>query len=101
MDNISSLHFASHHIIPRSWYKQNNLQIDESKSNKIFLLHKDHCIAHILLAQYYIERNNKLEISMLLGMCNAVNRMLKKNSSTYPFINTLSKDEIDFLANNY
>jgi len=64
-------------------------------------MHKDHCIAHILLAQYYIERNNKSEVQMMLGMCNAVNRMLKQKSSTCPTIDQLSNDEIDFLATNY
>lgn len=99
--NISSNEIVLHHIIPRSWYKQNHLLVDNSKLNTVYLTHKDHCIVHILLAQYYIERNNKSEIMMLLGMCNAVNRMLKKNSSTYPLINQLSKSEIDFLSNNY
>ena len=101
LNNIASNKIVIHHIIPSCWFKQHKLTIDNSENNTVYLLHKDHCIVHILLAQYYIEKDNDSELKMTLGMCNAVNRMLKKNSSTYPQINTLSSDEMEFIANNY
>lgn len=39
-----------HHIIPKSYYKINNLDIDNSKDNLINLLFKDHVLAHYYLA---------------------------------------------------
>lgn len=38
-----------HHIIPKSYYKHNKLTIDNSKDNVIYLLYKDHCLAHYYL----------------------------------------------------
>jgi len=39
-----------HHIIPRFYYRENNLDVDNSKENYINLQYKDHFIAHLLLA---------------------------------------------------
>lgn len=39
-----------HHIIPKSYYKINNLDVDNSKENLINLLFKDHVLAHYYLA---------------------------------------------------
>ena len=98
--NISTNEVAYHHIIPRCWYKQKDFKVDNSKLNVVCLMHKDHCIAHILLAQYYINRDLINERAMLIGMCNAVKRMLKVKSATYP-INQLSIDEINWFAEQY
>ena len=38
-----------HHIIPRYYYKYNNLEIDNSKENLVNLLYKDHILAHYYL----------------------------------------------------
>lgn len=38
-----------HHIIQRAYYKQNNLPINNSKSNLVILTHHDHCLAHYYL----------------------------------------------------
>ena len=101
LKNITNVGTAMHHIIPASWFKQNNLEVDNSPNNIVCLMHKDHCIAHILLAQYYINRNKKSERNMMFGMCTAVTRMLLKNSSTCPPIEQLNSNEIKFLADNY
>lgn len=37
---------ASHHIIPRAYYKHNNIPVDDTRSNKVNLKHKDHLLAH-------------------------------------------------------
>lgn len=38
-----------HHIIPRFYYVDNNLEIDNSKENIVSLLYKDHLLAHYYL----------------------------------------------------
>ena len=38
-----------HHILPRSYFKYNNLEVDDSDSNIAVLLFKDHILAHYLL----------------------------------------------------
>lgn len=37
-----------HHIIPKCWYKMNNLSIDNSKDNLILLTYEDHIKVHKL-----------------------------------------------------
>lgn len=39
-----------HHIIPKSYYKINNIPVDNSNSNLVNLLFKDHILAHYYLA---------------------------------------------------
>lgn len=39
-----------HHIIPRHYFTHNNLDIDNSKENKVNLYFKDHMLAHFYLA---------------------------------------------------
>ena len=51
-----------HHIIPRSYYKYNNMVVDNSDSNIAVLLFKDHILAHYLL---YMSSNS------LQRYCNA------------------------------
>lgn len=38
-----------HHIIPRCYFKYNNLEIDDSQENLVNLLYKDHILAHYYL----------------------------------------------------
>lgn len=40
----------NHHIIPKYYFKDNNLDVDNSKSNLVNLLYKDHILAHYYLA---------------------------------------------------
>lgn len=53
INNIANVYDASrmhrHHIIPRSYYKYNNKEVDNSDDNLVNLLFKDHIIAHYLL----------------------------------------------------
>lgn len=39
-----------HHIIPKCYFIDNNIPIDDSESNKVILVHKDHVLAHYYLA---------------------------------------------------
>lgn len=40
----------THHIIPRYFYKLNNLEVNNDAENLCILLHKDHVLAHYYLA---------------------------------------------------
>lgn len=40
----------THHIIPKCYFRKNNLPIDNSDANKVNLLYKDHLLAHCLLS---------------------------------------------------
>lgn len=48
-ENKAGKYFEKHHIIPRSYFKLNNLLIDNSKTNTVFLSHFNHCLAHYYL----------------------------------------------------
>jgi len=39
----------AHHIIPKSWFKLNNLPIDNSLSNLVNLIYREHVLAHYYL----------------------------------------------------
>ena len=51
-----------HHIIPRCWFKMNNLHIDNSKDNLVLLSYEDHCKVHKLMSLCSIseELRNKM-----------------------------------------
>lgn len=38
-----------HHIIPKAWFKLNNKEIDNSISNLVNLVYRDHVLAHYYL----------------------------------------------------
>lgn len=39
----------SHHIIPKSWFKINNKPVDNSQSNLVNLVYRNHVLAHYYL----------------------------------------------------
>lgn len=64
-----------HHIIPRCWFKMNNLPVDNSKDNLVLLTHEDHLKVHKLsiLCAATSEMKSKMGF--------AVKRLLKGNFS--------------------
>lgn len=59
-----------HHILPRHYFKQKGLQIDNSKENVVNLLFKDHMLAHLYLSGCTIGKNrywNLYSIFMMTG----------------------------------
>lgn len=44
----------NHHIIPRCWFRKNNLPIDNSDDNLVLLTYEDHCTVHKLAAMCII-----------------------------------------------
>ena len=61
-----------HHIIPRCWYKVNNLKVDNSKDNLVLLTYEQHLKVH-LLASYCIKTG-----LMRWYMKSAYNILLRK-----------------------
>ena len=58
--NSSYIHRTNiHHILPRSYFKYNNLEIDNSPENKCTLLFKDHILAHYYLYKCSVSRIQK------------------------------------------
>lgn len=51
-----------HHIIPRCWFKMNNLPIDNSKDNLVLLTYEDHVKVHKLA--YLCALNSKFKGKM-------------------------------------
>ena len=62
-----------HHIVPRCWFKMNNLPVDNSKENLVLLSYEDHIKVHKLsiLCASTPEMKSKMEF--------AVHRLLKGN----------------------
>ena len=65
-----------HHIIPRCWFKMNNLPVDNSKDNMVLLTEEDHIKVHRLCILCAI--NPQLKGRMAL----AVHRLLKGKKDT-------------------
>ena len=61
----------SHHIIPKYYFKFNNLKVDNSNSNRVNLYYKDHLTAHYFMAKCSIDKEcvgrNALSIKYLLN----------------------------------
>lgn len=56
-----------HHIIPKCWYKMNNLEIDNSKNNLVLLTKADHIKVHKLAA--LCSKTKELKNKMLCSVC--------------------------------
>lgn len=54
-----------HHIIPKCWFKWNNLPIDNSDTNLVKLTYQDHCKVHKL--SYLCAKTTKLRSAMSLA----------------------------------
>ena len=51
-----------HHIIPKCWFKMNNLPIDNSVDNLVLLTYEDHCKIHKLM--YLCIKGNTMKSKM-------------------------------------
>lgn len=55
-----------HHIIPRCYYKINNLEVDNTKTNIVNLLYKDHILAHYYLVK--ASKNTEFKYKMIIAL---------------------------------
>lgn len=81
--NISSSsqgYSEKHHILQKQYFRLTNTPIDNSDSNLVLLLYKDHCKAHWLL--YYctighLKRANAASVNYILKVYNNLHKTLK------------------------
>lgn len=79
---------AKHHIIPRYYFKYNNLKIDNNKSNIVNLTHSDHVLAHYYLAKCsYNEKYYNANVLALNRLVSPGNKFYKKIIDIIPEIN--------------
>ncbi len=75
-----------HHIIPRCYFKENNLPVDDSAENTVHLTYADHFLAHYYLSlcsigkfKYY----NELAISYIQSKYNITIEAVLQNPEEY------------------
>ena len=62
-----------HHIIPKFYYKANDLKIDNSSNNLIYLLYRDHVLAHYYLFKALASNNSKYSQSAYFAVYQVFN----------------------------
>ena len=82
---------SKHHIIPVSYYKNNNLEVDNSTDNTVILLHKYHILAHYYLTLCTTGNLNK-------SMIFAFNFMIDEKNK-YKHLGDITDIDLDTLAN--
>ena len=83
-----------HHIIPKAFYRKNNMSIDNSIQNRVRLTYEEHIKVHILLCQYFKEKNDKQLYYAMIRSLTILNNRLNP-----AIIDKLSDDDIKELAN--
>lgn len=87
---------ATHHIIPRCYFKLNSLPIDNNKENLVVLNHANHLVAHFYLYKSAKEKLIKKGMAgALILMCNT-----DLQSINWEFINDF-KDEYSHIVEFY
>lgn len=82
-----------HHIIPRHYFRTNNIPIDESDSNKVYLLAKDHILAHYYL--FFCSATEKYRVANALSVQFSLNKNARCKLEPY------EKNELRKLLDNY
>ena len=59
-----------HHIIPKAYFKRNNLKIDNSEENLVNLLYKDHVLAHYYLYKCVKDSYKKSQGEAVIALLN-------------------------------
>lgn len=93
-----------HHIIPKCYFVDKHIPIDDSNANKIILVHKDHVIAHYYLA--LCSNNERFRCANINAIRYALNMKTFKLSDDYEeqkeFLLNLSQyDSLQIERNNY
>lgn len=99
--NLLTAHQAyitqKHHIIPKFYFKDNNIAVDNSESNVVNLSIKDHVLAHYYLCRCTTDKykgKNYASIQYILR-----NKQVKQLPELYEFVILL--DNIDEYYNEY
>ena len=65
-----------HHIIPRCWFRQQGLEIDNSEENVVNLLPGEHLEVHALMREYFKSIN---DMNMYYKMALAIDKLVSGN----------------------
>lgn len=81
-----------HHIIPKCWFKKNNLPVDNSKDNLVLLSPEDHAKVHKLA---YLCSKNEIKASLRFAyyMTNNIYKEMDLLGSNNPFYGKHHTDE--------
>lgn len=87
-----------HHIIPRCYFKYNNLEIDDSQENLVNLLYKDHILAHYYLCLCCID--SILSYKLFAGLTYII-KSKRLNPTTLESLKELDLDNYQLLYQEY
>lgn len=83
-----------HHIIPRCWFKLNHCSVDNSLSNLVNLVYREHVLAHYYLCLCTTDKlqyANELALVCLVSRKN-LNSVDKQLVTTLPLYNKIVED---------
>ena len=75
-NNVFIVETNKHHIIPRSWFKLHNKDVDNGLSNLVTLTYRDHVLAHYYLClctEDEFQFANQLALILLTTTKNKLN----------------------------
>ena len=82
----------THHIIPRSWFRENGLKVDNSKENIVNLTVSEHLDAHFSLVRYFSSIGDR---KMFSKMFFALHMMFNMTTSRMQRIRGYSDKDYD------
>ena len=83
--------YEKHHIIPRSYFKKNLLEIDNSENNIVKLSHYNHLLAHYYAALSFISPVRE-------SMIYAFNLMVNENIDLYNDSEKIAISKLSYIA---
>ena len=83
--NVNTKHISfktqRHHIIPKCYFKLVNKQCDDSKENIVYLLYKDHVLAHYYLS--LCSKDNEFKFNNICALKYCLNHRDYKKQDFY------------------
>ena len=93
-----------HHIIPRSWFKLHNKDVDNGLSNLVTLTYRDHVLAHYYLClctEDEFQFANQLALILLTTTKNKLNIVDKQLVASLPMYNNIYESYQNRLRTGY
>jgi hypothetical protein len=99
----SKVNINKHHIIPKSWFKLNNCEVNNDPSNLVTLTYREHVLAHYYLCLCTV---NKLQYANELAlMCLISRKRLNKQNrqliESLPLYDNIYQDYLKKKSSNY
>lgn len=97
--NTQQIRFITqkHHIIPKYYYRRNDLDIDNSPDNIINLTYTDHILAHCYLAMASIEPKDRYSNFIAVDKLCGEKYLKSKNITIRNLINSIDNSNADIL----